>query len=128
MAVLTGGVLDSLLETMTGIIMAGYLRTGAAAEHEDARQVVKEFLTKNEAKLRLWIQTNPGERPPVYFIDGRKVVWLSRRQRRKKELMEAAARAKAARALCNRSSPTPKSSSSESSPAEPPKGGVDEKV
>lgn len=68
------------------------------AQHEkamDAEAMVKveAFLLQNAARVRQWVDANPGQRPPVYYDEGTdKVVWETRKERRKKQSPKKLAR------------------------------------
>ncbi len=76
-------ILAELIDKMTGVILAGYLRTGAKADHDLAKSNVRDFLFSHYGKLEQYVRQNPGKRPPIYFIsDTGAVVWLNRKQER----------------------------------------------
>lgn len=72
-----------LIDKMTSVILAGQLRTGAFADHENAKNSVKEFLNNHIDKLIQFAEDNPGKRPPIYYhSDTGRVAWLNRKQER----------------------------------------------
>jgi hypothetical protein len=85
--------ITGLIVKMTELIVRGMDRVKDKGDFEDAQAQVEFFLHANIHKLLDWAKKFPGQRPPVYYLDG-KVVWLTRSQRRKM----ASRRARAARA------------------------------
>lgn len=64
-----------------------------------ARMRIEEFLLQpnNIARLKIWHQKHPGERPPVFYVEqGDKVIWLDRKQLRKMKRAQAKAQRKPA--------------------------------
>lgn len=73
-----------LINTMTGIILDGFVNTANKSDFDEAKGKVREFLMDNMARLALFAERNPGKRPPVYFNEENgEVIWLRRGQARK---------------------------------------------
>lgn len=63
-------------------LVAGHAATAAEKEADAEKQkAVEDYLKANTAKVQQWLDTHPGERLPVYWIEG-KVVWLNKWQRK----------------------------------------------
>lgn len=86
-----------LINTMTGIILDGYVNTANKSDFDEAKGKVREFLMGNMTRLAQWAKQRPGVRPPVYFNDQTgDVIWLTRAQsRRLKRRLVKASRARA---------------------------------
>lgn len=88
-----GEVIDKsiagLIEKMTGVIMDGYASTMDKAGFEEAKVEVVAFLHAHLNKLVAWAEQNPGKRPPIYFLEHGRVVWLSRKQVRQMNMKKA---------------------------------------
>ena len=100
----------------------------APKEPSDAEKV-EAFLRENQERLALWMRSNPGERPPVYVING-VCRWLTRQQRREVARRTQKARSRSVQGSSSRSIPSPsgkehgptrRNSNSDASPVEHPR-------
>lgn len=79
-----------LIDQMTGVILAGFVRTAAKADHKQAQENVRLFLNENIDRLIRWAKEQPGKRPPVYYdSDTGGVMWLNRSQLRRLKRRQA---------------------------------------
>ncbi len=86
----------------------GHLKAKREKENDfKAMAAVEEFLEHHKMQVLEWSKTNPGERPPVYYIEKEnRVVWLNRKKRRIQRAKEMKAQRisdRLARDLYNRS-------------------------